>query len=152
MERISPGGEAKIKVKVSTKGFGDRTITETVNIYTNDKARPRLNVVVTGFVEKYADIRPPRARLIGEVGTTVESSISIVPKPKYPFKITETKARDGNFINFDLEKDKDTDSYTLTVRNTKTETGRYSDLIYLYPDNKLYPPIKIYVIGNIRGR
>lgn len=143
-----------ITVKVSTKGYGGRTITESVSIQTNDTKQPNLKVTVRGPVEKLAEITPSRAILTGPEGKPLSVQISITPKDKFPFKIVNIRARKGNFIKYGLEEIKESgkSSYILTVENTKPDKGRYSDVIYLDTDNKSFPPVHVYVVGNIQEK
>ncbi|MEE4355189.1 MAG: hypothetical protein V2I97_01900 [Desulfococcaceae bacterium] len=136
---------------MSTKGFGGRTITESVWIYTNDKKNPQLQIRVTGTVEKFADISPKRVTLVGAVGTPLKKQIRIVPQEQYPFKILSTRAKDGRFITFQTEERKESEKslYVLTVENAMQQKGRYYDVIYLDTDSKIRPVIEISVMGNI---
>ena len=136
---------------MATKGFGGRNITETVWIYTNDRKNPQLQIRVTGTVEKFADIAPTRAMMVGAVGTPLKTQIRIVPQQKYPFKILGTRAGDGRFITFRMEEQKDSEKsmYVLTIENTAQQKGRYSDVIYMDTDSKIRPVIEIPVLGNI---
>jgi len=136
---------------VSTKGFGGRNITETVWIYTNDRKNPQLQIQVAGTVEKFADIVPKRAMMVGAVGTPLKTQIRIVPQQKYSFKILGIRARNGKFITFRMEEQKESEKsmYVLTVENTMQQKGRYSDVIYMDTDSKIQPVIEIPVMGNI---
>lgn len=138
-------------MKVSTKGYGGKEVKETVHIQTNDKQRPGLSVTVMGFVEKFADITPPRAMMTGAVGTPVKAQIKIIPRDQLPFKIINTRARYGKSMKFHLEEVKETEkvSYLLNIENIKEDKGRYNDMIYLQTDNPKVPEIQIHVMGNI---
>ena len=136
---------------MSTSGYGGRKIRESVRIQTNDKTRLGLSVTVTGFVEKFADIRPKRIMLSGTAGKPIKGQVTIIPKAKYPFKILSAMAREGKHIKFHLTENKRTNAtdYVLTVENLKKENGRYADVIFLKTNNKLRPEIPIYIVGNI---
>ena len=136
-----------------TGGYGGKKIRDTARIQTNDKTRPGLSVTVTGFVEKFADIRPERILLSGTAGKPIKGQVTIIQKAKYPFKILSSRARQGKYIKFDLTKDKRSNAmgYVLTVENLKKENGRYADVIILKTNNKLRPEIPIYIVGNILG-
>jgi hypothetical protein len=138
-------------VRVSTTGYGGRTITETVSIQTNDTGKPHLNVTLTGFVEKVVDISPNRAMLVGEAGKPLAKKIRITPQKGYPMKILNARAKSGEFIKLNLEEVKSAGktSYLLHIENLKQEKGRYHDMIYIDTDSPNLPRIQIYVIGNI---
>lgn len=134
-----------------TGGYGGKKIRENARIQTNDKTRPGLSVTVTGFVEKFADIRPQRIVLRGSTEQTIKAQVKIIRMAKYPFKILSTEVRQGKYFRFLLKEFKGSNGsgYLLTVENTKKEKGRYADVISLKTDNKLRPAIQVYVIGDI---
>ena len=81
-----------------------------MRIQTNDPNRPWLGVVVTGMVEKFAEIKPERITLAGLTGQQLFSEVEIIPKKEYPFTIRELKAASGQFIKYKMEE-KNTDTY-----------------------------------------
>lgn len=134
-----------------TRGYGGKKIRENVHIQTNNKIRPGLSVTVTGYVEKFADIRPQRIILSGSAGQTIKAQVKITPRTQYPFKILSARAKQGKYIKFRIADaiGSNAGSYVLTVENLKKEIGRYNDVIYLETDSNLRPVIPIYVVGNI---
>jgi hypothetical protein len=134
---------------VNTSGYGGRKIRESARIKINDVNRPWLDVAVTGFVEKFVDINPTHVRFRGPVGTPLKTRIVIVPKEKYPFKITSSRARQGKYLQFELSEQIQADKlqYVLAVENTLQTKGRYADIIYLDTDSRLKPRIQISVVG-----
>ncbi len=121
----------------------------TVN--TNDPENSRVYLVMSGEVEAFAYINPKYVRLNGTVGETIETTVRIKPKEKYPFKILETGARRGGYIDYKLEEVQEEGKtvYNLKIRNKKTEAGGYSDTIYLTTDSKIKEKIPIRVWGRI---
>lgn len=104
-------------------------------------------------MDRFATITPESKsiKLSGLPSQEIVSSATIIPEPKYPFKILETKATKGENIEFKLDtvkKDSGTE-YVLTVRNLKKDKGRYFDTISLKTDSVLQPEIKLSVYGNI---
>ena len=125
---------------------------KTASVYTNDKNRPRTDLVITGKVERFATIRPKHVNLRGYVGDSLATKVSIIPETKYPFKITNVHAKDGINIKLQLKEVKDSGNgaYELEVENLKQETGRYVDMIFLDTDSKIRPQLSIRVYGNLR--
>ena len=125
---------------------------KTASVYTNDKNRPRTDLVITGKVERFATIKPKHVNLRGYVGDSLATKVSITPDTKYPFKITNAHAQDGKNIKFQLKEVKDSanGAYELQVENLKQETGRYVDMIFLDTDSKIRPQLSIRVYGNLR--
>ena len=129
-------------------------MTKTAGIYTDDKDQPNLKLVISGMVEKFVTIIPRAVSLRGFVGDSLKKSVSIIPEEKYAFKITNARARNGKYINFQLEEIQGSGrrEYSLTVENRRQEQGRYSDMIILETDSKIQPTVNVRVYGQLRKR
>ena len=127
---------------------------KTARVYSNDKNRPRMELAISGQVERFVTIRPKHVNLRGYTGDTLKASVSLIPEKKYPFKILKVRARDGNHIKFGLEEVElsANGAYELTVENLKQDTGRYFDTIILETDSKIRPQLNVRVYGNLRPR
>jgi len=127
---------------------------KSAGVYTNDKTRPRQDLIISGQVERFVTIRPEHANMNGYVGDPIKSTVTIIPETKYPFKIINSHAKDGKYIKYQLEETKGSDAtaYRLNVENVKTDAGRYYDVIILETDSKIRPQINIRVYGYIRPR
>jgi hypothetical protein len=152
VDEIPPGQEGRIEVKVATGGYGGQKIKEDVRIYTNDSQQPGLFLTMTGFVEKFVEIRPERVRLFGSPGRPVTVQVEIIPRKEYPFKIRGIGAKDGQFIRYELVKTcgPGQDRCIIRIENTKTDKGRYLDAVYVATDSRIRPLIPIYVTGLIQ--
>lgn len=77
-----------------------------------------------------------------------------MPEKKYPFKIVDVKAKNGQFIKFQVDEKQGPNGiqYTLVVENLKTEEGRYFDIITLKTDSKLKSELNVRVYGNLQAR
>jgi hypothetical protein len=149
VRQIPAGGEGIITLKFNTNGYGGRRVRESARIKTNDPDKPWLNIAVTGLVENFVDINPPRLSLRGPVGVPLKAKVIIEPKEKYPFKITGSRARQGKYQQFELSEQIQADKlqYVLAVENTRQTKGRYADIIYLDTDSRIKPRIQISVVG-----
>jgi len=119
---------------------------KTASVYTNDKNRSQVGLVISGRVDKFVTIRPKHINLRGYAGDTINASVSLIPEKKYPFKILKVSAQDGNNIKFqlaDIEPSAANGAYEVTVENLKQDTGRYFDTIILETDSKIRPQLKI---------
>jgi len=146
-KEIPPGGEGKVVINVDTTGFGGQIISKNITVYTNDSNNENLTLRVTGPVEKFANIEPGIVRLKGVIGEDIRKSVTIVPFKKYPFKITESDAKNVGNIRFDIERR--ADRYLLTVVNLAKTKTRYLDIITLKTDSPVKPEINIKVFGDI---
>jgi len=127
---------------------------KTASVYSNDKNHSRMDLVITGQVEKFVTIRPKHVNLRGYTGDSIKASVSLIPEKKYPFKILKVRAKDGNNIKFQLEEAglSGSGAYELKVENLKQDTGRYFDTIILDTDSKIRPQLNVRVYGNLRPR
>jgi len=125
---------------------------KSAGVYTNDKTRPRQDLVISGEVEKFVTIRPQHANMRGFVGDPIKGTVTIIPEKKYPFKILNLRAQDGKYIKYQLEEIKESDStaYTLNIENLKKDAGRYYDSIVLETDSKIRPQLNVRVYGYLR--
>ena len=127
---------------------------KTAGVYTNDKMRPRQDLVISGQVERFVTIRPLHANMRGFVGDEIKGSVTIIPEKKYPFKILNVKAKDGKNIEYELvtTKESDNTAYELKIENLKQNAGRYYDSIILETDSKIKPQLNVRVYGHLRPR
>lgn len=127
---------------------------KTAGVYTNDKSRPRQDLVISGPVEKFATIRPQHVSLRGYAGDSIKGMVTIIPEKKYPFKILDARAQNGKNINIQLDEVKKSSgrAYELKVENLRQKTGRYYDTIILKTDSKVRPELKVRVYGYLRAR
>jgi hypothetical protein len=127
---------------------------KTAGVYTNDRSRPRQDLVISGPVEKFATIRPQHISLRGYAGDNINGTVTIIPEKKYAFKILEARAIKGHNINVKLDEVKKSgaQAYELKVENLKKQTGRYYDTIILTTDSEIRPELSVRVYGYLRAR
>ena len=123
-------------------------------VHTNDKKHPQQDLVISGQVETFVTIRPKHANMRGIVGDPIKGTVTIIPEKKYPFKIINSRAKDGKNIKYQLEETmvSDTTAYQLNIENLKTDAGRYYDAIILETDSKIRPQLSVRVYGYLRPR
>jgi hypothetical protein len=90
--------------------------------------------------------------LHGVAGQVLKRRVTIIPTPKYPFKIIKTRVREGKDISYQLseEKSENGHKYALTVENKRIQKGSYFDIITLETDSKIQPELQIRVYGQLR--
>ena len=126
-------------------------VSKTIEVYTNDPRRRRIDLRVRGKVEVFAHFTSRSIILRGKAGDKIASQLVINQRPAYQFKVLNITARSGRDIKYQLEQMVGTKPavYTLTVENRKNSPGRYFDTIYLQTDSSLHPKIAINVTGII---
>jgi phosphopantetheinyl transferase (holo-ACP synthase) len=107
--------------------------------------------MVSGFVEKFAEVNPSFAKLKGTAGQTIETHVTITSAEKYPFCIVNVSAKKGDNIRFAIKENhsKGWNQYILMVKNIKNKKGWYVDKIYLKTDSTIHPVIEVAVVGII---
>lgn len=138
-------------MKVNTEGFGGRGLSKATSVETNDKAKPKLTLIISGSVESFAKIEPRRVSLSGSTEQELKSKVTIVPEQKYAFKVLDAKAEKGENIRVKLEESKEGGAvkYAINIDNTRTTVGRYVDKVIVKTDSVMRPEIQIDVYGNL---
>ena len=118
---------------------------------TSAAKQPNVSIEIAGNVEKFASITPNKLILRGNAGDPIIGTVTISPDPKYPFRVLETKAKNGTDIKakIDEKQDNDVTTYIITVENLKKEPGRYYDIITLKTDSPIKPELQLSVYGQI---
>jgi len=122
-----------------------------VVVHTNDPRNAVIELMVSGKVETFADIRPKHLNLNGKAGEPVAAVVEIVPRADRPFKIKNIRAMKGRDIRFSLAN-KTTPGgtiYELTITSARQDAGRISDVVYLDTDSPIRPTLQVTVFGTI---
>jgi hypothetical protein len=122
-----------------------------VVVHTNDPRNPVVELMVSGTVETFADIRPKHMQLSGRVGEPVTAVAEITPRPDRPFKIKNIRAMNGRHIRFSLADKMAAGKtiYEITITSTRLDAGSISDVIYVDTDSPIRPTLQVTVFGTI---
>ena len=139
---------------MNTSGYGGRKLKKSATVFTNDKSRAKIQLGISGDVERFATINPKMVSFRGFPGDSLKQTVKIIPIDKYPFKIVDVSAKKGDNIKFALSEIKQSPvvGYALFVENTKKDTGTYSDTIIVKTDSSIKPEFSVRVYGYIRAR
>jgi hypothetical protein len=139
---------------VNTRNKGGHTIRKHATLFTNDEKNPRLQLTISGSVDRFVTIKPNRVKLRGVAGDEIKRKVTITPEKKYPFKIVKVSAKNGKDIHFELSEEKGEQGpvYALLIENKRLERGRYFDMITLETDSEIQPRLSIRVYGDLRQR
>lgn len=124
-----------------------------MEVITNDPAGTIQILTITGTVEILYSLSPKRIRLEGVLGTPIKATATLTTQEKYPLKITEVKAKNGDNIKFKLseEKEGNISRYTLAVESVRKTVGNFADTLVLKTDNPSKPEIELPLFGYIIG-
>ena len=150
--RIPVGDKEKISVVVDTNNRGGTTLHKGFTVFTNDPAKTRVLLEITGKVKGYVTVAPAYVRLTGPVGRSISRSVQVRSLEGYPFKIKSIHARQDRFLRYQVRPLADgngKEGYRLMVENTKSEPGSYHDTIIIETDSRHKPTLRIPVYGRI---
>jgi len=150
-ESIPAGGEGKVSLRVRTANYGGNLIVKHATVYTNDPDNTTISLVITGKVEKVAEIVPRQVLISGPAGAAIQKVVRITPEEKYAFAVTNVMTQSGKYIDAKIEKTtyRGRPSYNLVVTNKMGKPGNYIDYIYVATDSKVEPRLRIRVRGTI---
>jgi hypothetical protein len=138
---------------VDTTGYGGKKMEKTAEVLTNDPKEPVVHLMVAGQVDRFAMINPRMLNLRGMSGETLRGTVSIVPEPKYPFKILDTQSLEGKLkVEMSEVREGGKTAYALAVENLKAEAGAYNDTVRLKTDNPVQPEIDVRVFIYLRAQ
>lgn len=106
-------------------------MTKSILVKTDDPGQRTQNLVVTGQVDRIAEISPPAVYLNGKAGDTLEAVVTITPSEKYAFTLLGLEKRNKSRIEATLvqpEKGGKTWQIRIKCRSDKTE-DLYDELI-----------------------
>jgi len=120
-------------------------------VETSAAKQPNVSIEISGNVEKFANITPDKLFLSGNAGEPIIGTVTVSPDPKYPFRILETKSKNGTDIQSRVEEKQENNAttYVITVENLKKDAGRYFDVITLKTDSPVKPELQFSVIGQV---
>ena len=120
-------------------------------VETSAAKQPNVSIEITGNVEKFANITPNKLILRGNAGEPITGTVTVSPDPKHPFKVLETKPKNGTDIQAKTEEKQENNAttYVVTVENLKKDPGRYYDVITLKTNSPVKPEIQLSVYGQI---
>lgn len=124
-------------------------ISKAITVKTNDPAHRETVLYMEGPVDTCATVSPSFIRFTGPAGQKMIQKVTIVPNPKYPFKITGTRQEPLNSDKFRHSLEKTPTGWVLTVENLLNSKGGYWGNIYLDTDNKTCQSLRVEVQGDI---
>ncbi len=113
--------------------------------------QPKTTLVISGDVERFAMIQPNKLFLRGNAGEKLTGSVTITPEPKYPFKITGSRARIGENLSFRIDESQvdGQSKYVLSVEAVRKMPGRFFDTILLKTDSPIRSELQLTVYGQV---
>ncbi|MBU1196763.1 MAG: hypothetical protein KKE62_14865 [Proteobacteria bacterium] len=115
-------------------------------VKTNDPARYKFYLKVTGPVEKIMEVTPASVYLEGKSGEILSSVIRITPSVKYPFSLLNIKKLNNTPIQAEIvQLTGENPSWQLHIKATSDEEKGFYEVLEIKTDSKYKPVIKIRV-------
>jgi hypothetical protein len=145
---IPPGGEGKIKVKVSTRGRKGN-LQKTVVVQSNDPKQPRYALKIKGIVEVIAAFEPDRLNLKNIAkGETVTRTVKISGREADKLKITELVSSKPEELTAELVTEEGKPAAKITFK-AGDKAGRLSARVTGKTNLKNPKEIFLYVYGQV---
>lgn len=145
---IPPGGEGKIKVKVSTRGRKG-TLQKTVVVQSNDPKQPRFNLKVKGMVEVIAAFEPDRLNLKNIAkGEAVTQTVKLAGQAVDTLKITELVSSKPEELTAELVTEEGRPAVKVTYK-ASDKAGRISARLTGKTNLKDPQEIFLYIYGQV---
>lgn len=115
-------------------------------VKTDDPAKSKFNLKVTGMVEKIMEMSPSSVYMEGKPGAVLSSTVSIIPSPRYMFSLTNIKKRNNSKIQADLVKpDRENAFWQIKIKaESKVEASEY-EVLEIGTDSQYKPLITLMV-------
>jgi hypothetical protein len=127
-------------------GYGGKTMKKVVVVKTDDPARKRFNLVVTGPVENVVKISPASVYMDGKPGDTLEAVVDILPSEKYKFSILQMNQKINTRIKATLIQPRgDEKSWQIKVKSTSQKPEDLYEVLTLKTDSPYKPLLTIRV-------
>jgi hypothetical protein len=145
---IPPGGEGKIKVKVSTRGRKGN-LQKTVVVQSNDPKQPRYVLKIKGIVEVIAAFEPDRINLKNVAkGETVTQTVKLAGREADKLKITELVSSKPEEITAEMITEEGKPAVKVTFKSGD-KAGRISARITGKTNLKDPKEIFLYIYGQV---
>lgn len=146
---IPPGGEGKITLKVSLKGFHGN-FKKTATVFSNDPQNPRAMLIIQGKINAVLEIRPStNIAFRGMADQQTEKTIDLVGTTK-PFKIVKVESNLADKVRYQIETVEEGKHYRLKVANL-VKQGNYSGFVKCLTNVPEKPEIQVRVSGYLEG-
>ncbi len=121
-------------------------MTKRILVKTDDPGKKKINLVVTGKVERIVTVSPAAVYLNGKAGDVLKQTIEITPAPKYNFSILGMEMKPDSGVKAVLVAPvKKEDPWRINVEMTSKTKGNIFDILVLKTDSVLQPKIRIRV-------
>ncbi len=147
---VPPGGEAKIEVKIKTKGHTG-LMSKTVRVQSNDPKNPTLKLTLKGTIEvevgfARAYVRIPTISL----GEEKAAETKFMVKDRTDFKVLGIESSTPS-MTATLKPLEGTTDEALVITYKGTKVGRFNETVTIKTNRAGYETLKLTVTGMVQG-
>lgn len=147
---IPPGGEGKITLQVSTKGF-QGNMQRKARIFTNDPRHPHVTITMKGEVWAPIRVTPRYVRLRGVSGEKIEEVVHLEREKEEPLTVKLASVSIPDKVEVELVEIAKGRSYELKVRNKLEKETTYGGQVQLTTNYPEKPEIVIRISGYVQA-
>ena len=143
---IPPGGEGKITLKLSTRGY-DGKVRKSARVYTNDPNSPTDIITIEAFVKTPIVVSPKSVFIQGKITERLTRSVDIKGDPAKPLKIEPVKFTLNNKLKYSIEEVSAGKHYRINFTSIPSVAEHYRGTLRLRTNYPEKPELLIFVRG-----
>lgn len=146
---IPPGGQGKITLRVSTKGY-QGALHKTAKVYTNDPYAKLEKLMVKALVKVPIYISPRYVNFYGKVGNTLTRVVEVRAELDRPLKLTPTKFTLSEKLTYTMEEIEKGRRFRIRFTSIPGPHQTYRGFLKLKTNYPEKPEITLWVRGRIQ--
>jgi hypothetical protein len=143
---IPPGGEGKITLKLSTRGYEGK-VRKTARVYTNDPNRKTDLITIEAFVKTPILVSPRAVFLQGKTTEMVTKSVDIKGDPAKALKIEPLDFSLNHRVKYTIEEVSQGKHYRINFTSIPNVANHYQGALRLKTNYPEKPEVVIFVRG-----
>jgi hypothetical protein len=148
---IPPGGQGKITLRVSTKGY-QGALQKTAKVYTNDPYAKLEKLMVKALVKVPIYISPRYVNFYGKVGNTLTRVVEVRAELDRPLKLTPTKFTLSEKLTYTVEEIEKGRRFRISFTSIPGPHQTYRGFLKLKTNYPEKPEITLWVRGRIQKK
>ena len=148
---IPPGGEGKIILELSTKGY-EGTVSKSAVVYSNDPKQPKVRLSVSAQVKASISLDPRGVLLKGFTGDDITGVVTITAHKDQPLILEPVTLSLAGRVAYELKTVEKGRVYQAVLRNISTSERKYNGYLTLKTNYPEKPEISIRFVGHIKNR
>jgi hypothetical protein len=141
---IPPGGEGKITLKFSTRGYEGK-VRKLARVYTNDPYSPTDTITIEAFVKTPIVVSPKSVFIQGKISERLTRSVDIEGDPAKPLRIEPIGFTLNNMMKYSIEEVSPGKHYRINFTSIPKVADHYQGTLRLKTNYPEKPELLIFV-------